>query len=185
MRRLRSGVDHPRRSPHRPGAARRRADRRVGRRPGPGTCRSSRSTTAPPMPPTCPAAPVTSIGCCTLIAGSLHLSARTPRVHFEGVTAKRPLQDGTRAIDANGANSFKMRNCRTVGVSWRVSLQKRTRPCSCCRDGASSRRSARASCNRRGQRQAGGRQAHVSDDTGHKMSRTELIIQLVKVASVS
>jgi len=25
-------------------------------------------------------------------------------------------------------------------------------------------------------------QAHMSDDTGHKMSRTELIIQLVKVA---
>jgi hypothetical protein len=33
-----------------------------------------------------------------------------------------------------------------------------------------------------GQRQAGRLQAHMSDDTGHKMSRTELIIQLVKVA---
>jgi hypothetical protein len=44
------------------------------------------------------------------------------------------------------------------------------------------RRSARASCNRRGQRQAGRLQAFMSDDTGHKMSRTELIIQLVKVA---
>jgi hypothetical protein len=29
---------------------------------------------------------------------------------------------------------------------------------------------------------SGGLQAHMSDDTGHKMSRTELIIQLVKVA---
>ena len=36
--------------------------------------------------------------------------------------------------------------------------------------------------NRPGQPPAGGQQAAMSDDTGHQMSRTELIIQLVKVA---